>query len=269
MHAGFVPLFTRKTVLAVTENLPEKHADFERLLMEFSIEEVIPKGYLKERSLAVAKYLLANPAASTPDGKNLTDEFVRTWVETTVKNFWSEDDLEKRYPKVYRALKADGFSVDILAKNLRPDHPPELNIAEANDEIHELLDQNVFSRSRGHLDQGISAHAQGDWAAANAQFRTYFESLLEEIAGRLATRTGQAAPATGQPTRQFLGNQGFFISGLNEWDPSASSKGFIESLFKRLHPEGSHPGLSDQDDSTFRLHLVLLITRLLLRRIQR
>jgi hypothetical protein len=264
-----VPLFTRRTILAVTENLPDKHAEFERLLMEFSIEEVISKGYLKERSLAVAKYLLANPGANTPDGKNLTDEFVRTWVETTSKNFWSEDDLEKRYPKVYRALRADGFSLDINTKKLKPDHPPELNIAQANDEIHELLDKHLFSRSKGHLDQGISAHAQGDWAAANAQFRTYFESLLEEIAGRLATQTGKAVPATGQPTRQFLGNEGFFFSELNEWDLSAQSKGFIESLFKRLHPQGSHPGLSDQDDSTFRLHLVLLMTRLLLRRIRR
>lgn len=34
-----------------------------------------------------------------------------------------------------------------------------------------------------------------------------------------------------------------------------------------LHPEGSHPGLSDIDDSTFRLHLVLLVTANILKRV--
>jgi integrase len=42
--------------------------------------------------------------------------------------------------------------------------------------------------------------------------------------------------------------------------------GFVNGLAKRLHPQGSHPGLSDQEDSTFRLHTVLLTARLLLER---
>jgi hypothetical protein len=41
----------------------------------------------------------------------------------------------------------------------------------------------------------------------------------------------------------------------------------MQAFFRRLHPAGSHPGLSDEDDSTFRLHLVLLVARNLLRRI--
>ena len=36
----------------------------------------------------------------------------------------------------------------------------------------------------------------------------------------------------------------------------------------RSHPSGSHPGLSDEDDCTFRLHLVLLVSRLLLQRLR-
>jgi hypothetical protein len=49
---------------------------------------------------------------------------------------------------------------------------------------------------------------------------------------------------------------------LNEWDDNGL--GFVNGLVKRLHPHGSHPGLSDQDDSTFRLHTVLLTARLFL-----
>ena len=36
----------------------------------------------------------------------------------------------------------------------------------------------------------------------------------------------------------------------------------------RLHPQGPHPWLSDEHDSTFRLHLVLLTAQLLLNRLQ-
>jgi len=35
--------------------------------------------------------------------------------------------------------------------------------------------------------------------------------------------------------------------------------------YRRLHHHGAHPSLSDENDSTFRLHLVLLVARLLLR----
>jgi len=38
-------------------------------------------------------------------------------------------------------------------------------------------------------------------------------------------------------------------------------------VFKRLHPQGAHPGLSDEEDSTFRLHMVLLLCWLFLRRL--
>jgi hypothetical protein len=40
----------------------------------------------------------------------------------------------------------------------------------------------------------------------------------------------------------------------------------MNGLANRLHPKGSHPGLSDNEDSTFRLHVVLLTARLLLTR---
>jgi hypothetical protein len=38
---------------------------------------------------------------------------------------------------------------------------------------------------------------------------------------------------------------------------------------RRLNPEGSHPGLSDDEDCSFRLNIVLLTASLLLRRYDR
>jgi len=60
-------------------------------------------------------------------------------------------------------------------------------------------------------------------------------------------------------------NPPFLHVDLNEW--SGDGKNFINGVLRRLHPDGPHPGLSDEEDSTFRLHLMILIARLLLRRL--
>jgi hypothetical protein len=82
-----------------------------------------------------------------------------------------------------RALKRDGFTVE--DGTLRRALPSTLNLPEADDEVHSLLKQYKFDTPLGHLDQAITAHARGDWAAANGQFRSYIEGLLDDIAKRL------------------------------------------------------------------------------------
>jgi hypothetical protein len=57
----------------------------------------------------------------------------------------------------------------------------------------------------------------------------------------------------------------FLSRDTNEWEDNG--RGFINGLIYRLHPHGSHPGISDEEDSTFRLHIVLVTARLLLRRL--
>jgi hypothetical protein len=71
----------------------------------------------------------------------------------------------------------------------------------------------------------------------------------------------------GETRRQFLANctPPFLNHDLNEW--GNEGKNFVNGTFKRLHPQGAHPGLSDDEDCTFRLHLVLLAARLFLRRL--
>ena len=44
-------------------------------------------------------------------------------------------------------------------------------------------------------------------------------------------------------------------------------KNYVNGLFKMLHTEGSHSGLSDMEPSTLRLHLVMLTARTFLRRL--
>ena len=66
--------------------------------------------------------------------------------------------------------------------------------------------------------------------------------------------------------RIAVAKTGFFVSEYNEY--LFNGTGFVEGFFKRLHPEGSHPGLSEQSDSTFRLHLVILVIHHFLTRLE-
>lgn len=68
-----------------------------------------------------------------------------------------------------------------------------------------------------------------------------------------------------QPREQRLAARGFLSINRNEW--TSDGKHYLNGLFKMLHADGSHPGLSDEDHSTFRLHLALITGRTLLRRL--
>jgi hypothetical protein len=136
---------------------------------------------------------------------------------------------------------------------------------QAENETTRLLQKHGFETAKGHLDQALDAHGRGDWAAANSQIRTYFDALLDNIAEKLDASA--ASLGSGQPRRARLGALGFLARHLHEWDDDG--RGFINGLVRRLHPDGAHPGLSDEEDSTFRLHVVLITGRLLLTRFDR
>lgn len=159
-----------------------------------------------------------------------------------------------------RALELDSYVITegVLRRTL----PADVGLPTAESETTRLLQKHGFTTAKGHLDQALDAHGRGDWAAANSQIRTYFDALLDYIAEKLDAST--ASLGSGQPRRAKLGALGFLTRHLNEWDDDG--RGFINGLVRRLHPEGPHPGLSDEEDSTFRLHVVLLTGRLLLTR---
>lgn len=87
---------------------------------------------------------------------------------------------------------------------------------------------------------------------------------LKRIIGGMAydTDTAECLTRSGNQRRARLAALGFLSRDLNEW--SDNGLGYLNGLIKRLHPHGSHPGLSDADDCTFRLHSVLLAARLFL-----
>lgn len=263
--------FSRRTILAATDLIANwGHTNIDRFLLEYALEGTVQGNSMANRANALGRHLIANPDALSDDGLNLTDtiigELINGALQASVDGYprkFSFDVFRERYPALHRGLERDGFTVE--DGQLRRALPPELDLPAADDEVHNRLDRYGFMIAMGHLDQGIAAHVRGDWAAANAQFRPFIESLLDSIAERLAA--GGPLPDPGHQRRQWLANRNppFFRAELNEWDGQGT--GFVNGFYRRLHPGGAHPGLSDEDDSTFRLHLVLLVARNLLRRL--
>ena len=269
--------FTRPTIAAAVAMLDGQlsQAKFDQMIFRLGLETVIPF----DTSLSVSKKaaLLArevgrqgNDVIQTIDGQmTLTEAVVREAVALTSAQAYARKE-QQAY--LVRALALDGFVIQwnegmngAEQPVLRAALPGEIDMPAADDEVHQLLFHFGFGVSRGHLDQAIDAHTRGDWAAANSQTRTFLESLLDGIAAHISPDDAAAAGSS-ENRRAMLAKIGFLSAARNEW--TQDGKNYVNGLFKMLHTEGSHPGLSDEDRSTFRLHLVLVTARTFLRRLR-
>jgi hypothetical protein len=259
--------FTRRTIIAaiaVLERLTQ--AQFTRFLYELGPD--FPR-WIGGETIGLTKRLNTfigiydqSPDRLVDGGETLADVLVAKAISILPierEAPWAKTQEPRADEQTLRQrLAADGFVV--TAGQLRRALPSNLQLPAAQDEISRLLEKHKLSVPRGHLDQALDAHARGNWAAANSQIRSFIDGLLDEIAERLDPSA--AALPSGQQRRIRLAATGFLSSDLNEWDDNGLR--YLNGLIKRLHPHGSHPGLSDSDDSTFRLHTVQLAAKLFL-----
>ena len=216
----------------------------------------------------LARLVVQRPTqvVQTVDGSaTLPEAMVREAVRLLVQ------DLDHPlHTALIRGLARDGYVVVWPedrrgTPSLRAALPGEVDLPAADDEVHELLKHFGFLTPLGHLDQAIECHTRGDWAAANAQTRAFMEGLFDDIAR--AIRPEEAARRTSAENRRaLLAELGFLSDSRKEW--TTDGKNYLNGLLKMLHTEGAHPGLSDEDHSTFRLHLVLVTARAFLRRLR-
>lgn len=265
--------FSRPTVVAATELL-EQHtqARFNQMVVRIGLENDV----LQDTSVSVGKKAAvlgklvvarADLVVQTLDGPvSLAEAVVREAAQLAQPA--STDAIHTDF---LRGLARDGFVLMPVASSgqrasIRSALPGEIQLTATDDEVHHLLKQFGFATPLGHLDQAIDAHTRGDWAACNGQLRAFMEGLFDDIAGHIDSAQASQLP-TAENRRAMLGSEGFFDAGSNEW--SGDGKNYVNGLFKMLHTQGAHPGLSDQDHSTFRLHVVLVTAGMYLRRLTR
>jgi hypothetical protein len=151
------------------------------------------------------------------------------------------------------AVAADGWEFDDNDDRLVPT-VPALQVTDEVTWIETDLKDRGWTTAAGHYRQAIEAFASGNWASANSQLRAFFEDLVRH-AGGVPPGAG-----TGQVQQAFDALQAAnkLVNGEQQ---------FGKDLWKLLHANGSHPGLSDQDESRFRLLTLTGYARYLLRRV--
>ena len=250
-------MFSRKTIFEIVTALNlQTHDEVERFSLEFNIEAVITGTYIKQKETSIVKHLISNPEAIGPNGSNIAIEM----IEYAIKNHHGYESFAESHPELAHSLDRDGY--ELTNNGLRRKLPTEFPVVEQEDQLISSLEKFGFTTAKGHYDQAVAAHSRGEWAAANAQLRTFVEEFFNQT---------QAIVCPGQYSSSnerkiALAKAGFFIKDYNEY--LFNGTGFIEGFWKRLHTEGSHPGLSEQSDSTFRLHLVILVIHHLLMRLE-
>lgn len=274
-------------IISVIENWTT--AELDRLAVAFNIEipdQINGQNLSKARKANTILEILRQNEIEGPLSPNvqldsvqyILDKFLREHPEDNGDaNPFSDADkpvqtseqlFETQYVRLVNSLKRDGYTIN--NGNVVSLLPEELIEDNVENELFRLLDEFGFNTAKGHLEQAIDNHSNGNWAGANGQFRTFMESLLVSISGhliptRICSGFGDAIQCLANPA---MLDPVILSEQLNEVPSQNCNKPFINGLWKRLHPTGSHPGLSDEEDSTFRYHTLIVFARYLLKRIE-
>jgi len=239
------------------------NAELQRLLLRYGItgwenETTTPKMIVKSLPFVHARV----------NGTNEMGVMVQ-YILSTInlkrngREWGDKVKLAKIHPLLVNALLRDGYKEDDFILNVTI--PKELESAKVPDEFLRNLNHFKLTTALGHLEQAQTNYKDGNWAAANAMIRSCFEAVLIFINEKINPNN----PATsGGDAITKLTNCGFFREDLNEADRQSQPYGFVGGLWKMLHPHGSHPGLSVEEDSTFRYHIGLVTLNYYLKRLR-
>lgn len=267
--------FTRPTIVAANEFISEaaqRHTEINKIVLRLGLESEIPTDTtlgIEKKCDRLGRIILERltDVVQTLDGTvSLAEAFVREAV-----GFADQTSASTRQSDLLRGLARDGYVVVWgewrVPPSLRMALPDEIDLPATDDEARALLKHFGFAVPLRHLELAIEAHTRGEWEAANAQLRTFLEGLFNDIARHIDPAKADMLQS-GVNLRQMLADNsiGFLAVDRKEW--SSDGKNYVEGLFKMLHTDGSHPGLSDEDHCTFRLHIVLVTARTFLRRLR-
>jgi hypothetical protein len=277
-------MLSRQTQLELVTELERiVTTDLDRLFYEFGLQHLIHPIEGKKNNADKANILLnqihypLKPGPYSGDlGLDLLQYLVNQFYryaqnERGIKtyNYGPPIPFEQLFANDHKTLchflKKDGYIV--YGREIRKLLPQEIEEVKTESELVRLLTFLGFELSLNHLSLGRRNLQDGNWSSANGQFRNFLESLLIGICQKLFPRiecknAGTAIKELGKGAAPFLSGQ------LNETELLGCKHPFVIGLWTRLHPQGSHPGLSDEDDATFRFHITVVFGFYLLNRLE-
>ena len=275
--------FNRMTVVAAAEVVSsfQSHSDMEVLEVQWGIAERCSASSKPARVADWACIACEEDIEVLTEGGRMDSG--RAMVEVAI-SAPEHKRCSPAWKKLVAGLRFDGFEVRVTQEEVDPDaywlsertettvelvrmlplDVPELDFREAESEVMLLLERHGLTVAKGHLTRAISAFNRGEWSSANGELRNFYESYLNEIASSL----GYTGSGDGKAKRDYLGSlqPSFLLVDYNEWNPNNQKPQYVQGLMSRMHPHGGHPGLSEEEDATFRLQISLVTARLFLRR---
>lgn len=261
------------TACSILEGI-STNAELESMLLEYGLSDWVPSRGTISKTLLAVKELAAN----NPDHIVRTDYGERPvsilLVEEAIRRFGRSAGGSEIWEKLERYLNLDGYSLlkerddygDEIVTGLTVAMPQFAKLPETASEVEVLLARYGFKEAERPLASAKKNIAQADWEAANSQCRTFLEALTNAIADTLYP-SESLAKSSGLPKRQLLAKKGFLSREKHEFG-DGNKQTFLPGLAKLLHPDGAHPGISNQPDAMFRLQLVVITARWLLKRLE-
>jgi len=91
------------------------HAEIDRFLLEFELEEVAPGDSASRRRRAniLIRYLIQNPDELGPSGERLSLEIIERLIMSRLHSAygWEVEPIEEQLPKLVQSLRCDGYAI--------------------------------------------------------------------------------------------------------------------------------------------------------------
>lgn len=272
-------MFSKQTISYLYNFMPQTHADMKMYMIRHDLDnrEILKStdNTLPKMSAAIVEYLVNEPDACDNFGNSIAMSLISELVSRLCQRYDFDEDAQDfpSAPGFYHFLRLDGYDIDFEVGKLKAVLPVDIKCQEKEDSLITFLDRYRFLTTKGHYQQAKANYLSNN-AALTGQLRTFTESLLMDMAkhiklaepGNLEIANTSVTNATTAMQVLVKCYHPILDTNLNEWD--GQGKGYFQSFWKRLHPQGSHPGLPVLDEAIYRYQLVLLNTTLIVKRFQ-
>ena len=260
------------------------HAEWDEWLIESGLhEDEGPGSSLKARANDLARRCAANPTltATTDNGE---DDARRAIVdEALTGERWGERNGD-RLSRLERALGLDGYClvpsvaelmqadstnpwpgrtedtrIQVVRKTTSDESTSE---AEALSDLQQRLADAGWAPTLRCLEHALENHTRGNWRSGNADVRPFLEGLLRD----LAVKTARTEPPEWSTLEAGKIRERCWLILENAGRLNDDEVRYGKALWRLLHLEGPHHGLSTESTASFRIDAVLAFARLLLRR---